>query len=157
VTKIGRVGSRTPLAVLVSVVLVVGCGVQSTARRIAAQAELRTHATGASCTKVGIMLFVGQRQDVYDCRLTNVDIEQRPAAQIDSSTIHRCYVYANGDVYDVTTRLKALSDSGTDTSSLPCVQGSKSLCPDGRPPVAQRPNSDGKITYLCHDGSVVRR
>jgi hypothetical protein len=147
------VGSRTPLAVLVSVVLVVGCGVQSTARRIGAQAELRTHATGASCTKVGIVLFVGQRQDVYDCRLTNVDIEHRPAAQIDSSTIHLCYVYASGDVYDVTTQLAALGDSGADTSNFPCVQ----LCPDGLPPVAQRPSSNGKITYRCHDGTVVTR
>jgi hypothetical protein len=147
------VGSRTPLAVLVSVVLVAGCGVQSTARRIAAQAQLRTHATGASCTKVGIMLFVGQRQDVYDCRLTNMDVEHRPAAQIDASTIHLCYVYANGDVYDVTTQLKALGDSGAGTSHFPCVQ----LCPDGRPPIARRPSSNGKIAYRCHDGTVVTR
>ena len=67
------------------------------------------------------MLFVGQRQDVYDCRLTNVDVEQRPAAQIDSSTIHLCYVYASGDVHDVTTQLEALGDTGADTSSFPCV------------------------------------
>jgi hypothetical protein len=151
------VRSRASLVALGLVLLVVGCGVQSTARRIAAQAELRTHATGASCTKVGIMLFVGQRQDVYDCRLTNVDIEYRPAAQIDSSTIHLCYVYASGDVYDVTSQLGALGDAGGETSSFPCMQGLKSLCPDGRPPVAQRPSSTGKITYRCHDGTVVTR
>jgi hypothetical protein len=120
-----RTVRETPFAVLVSVVLLVGCGVQTTARRIAAQAEIRTHATGVSCAKVGTMVFVGKRQDVYDCRLTNVDVEERPAAQIDSSTIHLCYVYASGDVHDVTTQLAALGDSRADTSKLPCVQASK--------------------------------
>jgi len=115
---------ETRFAVLVSVVLVVGCGVQTTARRIAAQAQIRTHSTDSSCTKVGTMVFVGRRQDVYDCRLTNVDVEDRPEAQLDSSTIHLCYVYASGDVHDVTNRLAA-GDSRGGRSRLPCVQASK--------------------------------
>jgi hypothetical protein len=148
---------QTSLPAVGLIVLSAGCAGQSTARRIAAQATIRTHAVSASCTKVGIILFVGQRQDVYDCRLEHVDVAHRPVSQIESPTIHLCYVYASGAVYDVTSQLGTFNDAGADTSSFPCVRGSSSICPDDLPPVAQRPTSNGRIEYRCHDGTVVTK
>jgi hypothetical protein len=150
------VGHRALLAAAVAV-LAAGCGGTSTAGRIAAQAKARTQAGSASCSKVGLMLFVGQRQDIYDCRLEHVDVAHRPVAQLASPTINLCYVYASGDVYDVTSQLDTMSEIGTDTSNFPCVRGS-TICPDGKPPVEQRPGvTKGVIVYRCHDGTIVRR
>lgn len=147
---------QTSLLVVGLVLFAAGCG-RSTTRRIEAQATIRGHTASANCTKVGIMLFVGQRQDVYDCRLEQVDAAHRPASQIESPTIHLCYVYASGVVYDVTSKLGRLKNAGADTSSFPCVRASRSVCPDDLPPVAQRPSSNGQIEYRCHDGTAVTK
>jgi hypothetical protein len=97
------------------------CGSSGTAAKIAKRAKDLNHASSASCRKVGLMVFVGQQQDVYGCRLTDVPLAYRPIATFDSSTSQRCFVYASGTAYDVTVQLSKLAKAGLENGSFPCV------------------------------------
>jgi hypothetical protein len=148
-----RALSVTTATVVLVAGLVAGCGGSSAAGKIAGEAKARTGARDANCTKAGIMVFVGARQDVYDCHLTGVDSAHRPISQFDQSSINLCYVYASGTVYDVTERLNAMSGAGGDTSGFACVAP---ICPGGKTPLRQRPDVlGGQTIYDCGDGNIV--
>ena len=104
----------------------VGCGgSDSPADKVAAVATGYYEASGASCSKEGIAIFVGQREDVYGCVIDDVPPENRPIVQVDKTSIRRCYIYTDGDAFDVTQKLQDLVDaqeaSGTAVDEFPCL------------------------------------
>jgi hypothetical protein len=110
-------GRAVLLAVLAA--SLVACGSGGAAGKIAAQAKVAEHARSAECGKVGIMLFVGKREDVYGCRMTDVPLAYRPVSQMDSTSIEQCYVYTGGTAYNVTSQIRRLDPGG---ETFPCVK-----------------------------------
>lgn len=109
------------LLALVVVFALCACSSSGVAGKIATEAKAANHASSASCKKVGLMVFVGARQDVFDCRMTNVPFLDRPITNVHSPTVDRCFVYASGHAYDVTVQLDKLGKAGADTSGFVCV------------------------------------
>jgi hypothetical protein len=112
-------------ALLVTLTLA-GCGTKSTADKIAAAAKSQYQASSASCSKEGIVLFVGKREDVYDCLLKDVPPENRPLRHIASSSQRACFIYTDGQPFDVTLKLgdlaKAQKALGVTVDEFACLR-----------------------------------
>lgn len=107
--------AKAALAGIALVFLVAGCGSQSVEAKLAALSKAEFAAATASCTKVGLMLFVGQRETVYDCRLTGVDLAHRaglPLDQLNRRAIDTCWVYTAGSGYNVSKDLGLIATAG---------------------------------------------
>jgi hypothetical protein len=107
--------------------LLAGCGSDAgPEEKIAAVARDYFEASEASCSREGIAVFVGQREDVYGCVVMDVPIENRPIAHVESSSQRRCYIYTDGDAFDVTDKLSdvvaAQKASGLTVDEFPCLQ-----------------------------------
>ncbi|MGH3079271.1 MAG: hypothetical protein ACRDPZ_13955 [Gaiellaceae bacterium] len=113
------------MVLVLATMTVAGCGSQSPTDKIADVAKDYYEASDASCSKEGIMLLVGQREDVYGCELDDVPPQNRPINQIESSSIRACYVYSNDDVFEVTAKLQDLAAaqkaSGGSVDEFSCV------------------------------------
>lgn len=68
----------------------------------------------ASCSKAGLMLFVGEQTTVYSCRLEDVDGAHRPLADADQDSFVHCFVRAKGQTFDVTEQINALQKISPD-------------------------------------------
>ena len=114
------------IAFVLFATVLAGCGgSDAPTGKIATAAKDYYEASDASCAKEGIMVFVGEREDVYGCLLEEVPPQNRPISQIESSSIHACYVYSNDEVFEVTAKLQDLVDaqeaSGTSPDEFSCV------------------------------------
>lgn len=115
----------TPLAAVVAL-SITGCGSESPADKIAATAKDYYEGSSASCAREGIAIFVGEREDVYGCIVEDVPPENRPIAHVESPSQRRCYIYTDGQAFDVTDKLadvvKAQKTLGAAVDEFPCLQ-----------------------------------
>lgn len=118
--------NRATPAVFLLTLTLAGCGSQSLAEKIAPIAKDQHGAEQASCAKEGIAIFVGEREDVYGCLLEGVPPEHRPIEHIESASVRRCYIYTDGEAFDVTLKLQDLvaaqKASGVTVDEFPCLQ-----------------------------------
>jgi hypothetical protein len=90
-------------------VILAGCGgSQGSAISQAAAAKYDARTKDVSCSKAGIMLFVGARATVYACTISGVPPAARPIKHLTDYSLVRCFVRANGDVFEVTDQIVAL-------------------------------------------------
>jgi hypothetical protein len=77
---------RTPIVAAAALALgLAGCG-SSTSSAIAHDAQAHYASKDARCRKAGLMLFVGKRTAVYDCKLIGVDPAHRPPSSSRATT-----------------------------------------------------------------------
>lgn len=117
---------RVVLASVALAISLAGCGgSDSPTGEIESVAKDYYEASNASCSKEGIAVFLGEREDVYGCVLDDVPPENRPIAHIESSTQTRCYIFTEGDVFEVTDKLQDLADAqeaaGVTPDEFPCL------------------------------------
>lgn len=93
-------------------ILVAAAGCGGAASSIERDAREQFHARSASCAKVGLMVFVGEREKVFDCRLEGVPPIYRPSPVIARSSFHRCFVHTENATVDVTRAVVAIRRLG---------------------------------------------
>jgi hypothetical protein len=99
-------------AAATAVVSLAACGGSSTASKVASAAKRQFDARSASCAKAGIGAIAGQRETIYECRVEHVAPLNRPAGDVSSASLVRCFIYTDGATYDVTKAIAAMHAAG---------------------------------------------
>jgi hypothetical protein len=99
----GRAFLVVLVAILVAAALVFGyfkfIRQSSTASKIQSIISSNGLATDPTCTQIGLIDYVGERSDLYNCIAFN--------GSAGTTLWDHCYVYAGGEAYDVTSNVQA--------------------------------------------------
>jgi hypothetical protein len=111
-----RPNSRHLLCLVALAAVAAACG-SSTSSTIERAARAEFHAASVKCHQQGMMLFVGKRENVYECRVHDIPPAYRPFQYFDRPTVDVCFVRANGSTVNVTDALTKMQDAGANAGA----------------------------------------
>jgi hypothetical protein len=119
-------GRAIATALVAFATILSGCGgPEGPAENIAGVAKDYYEASGVSCSKEGVMVFVGAREDVYGCVVDDVPANRPRSTRSSRRQIRACYVYSNDELFEVTEKLQDLAAaqeaSGGSVDEFSCV------------------------------------